>query len=436
MINDQGTTIGHRNIDLVLRQDNDVENAKADSSLQQIADLTRDHILQRKVGSGKYVYEGKEQIVAFAPIEGSPWIVVVGVEASEIMAEVHAPRNLLIGLILGAIVIGALVTAFLSNSIAKPIISITSIVERVAGLDLVYDENHEAVNYLNRKDEVGQVTRAVVDMQTNLMEVVASLQEVAKNVASTSENLSAASEENAATIEEVASSISSFSQTVDQTRQRAEVMMDDAVSIETLAEEGSDQMGASMKSMGNIETAGKEVKASLVELSTQAKNMENILKMISDIADQTNLLALNAAIEAARAGEHGRGFAVVADEVRNLAEQTQQSVGDITGMIDQLIENAVKSTRIMDEADSQIQGGTKLLAQTQRGLEAITNKVNDTVKKIQDITYSIQSLNETSDTIAAASQEQAASMEEVASTTETLAHMGEELQSVVAQFKV
>ena len=213
-------------------------------------------------------------------------------------------------------------------------------------------------------------------------------------------------------------------------------MRNDAGEIGRLASEGTEQMHATRESMDSIVSASGEVKGSLQELSSQAGRMESILKIISDIADQTNLLALNAAIEAARAGEHGRGFAVVADEVRSLAEQTQQSVGSITDMIDQLVQNASRSVTIMDGSEEQTRKGSDLLARTQESFASIAQRIDETVRRIEEMSDSIQGVSETSDSIAAASEEQAASMEEIASMTETLAGMGDDLRDVVSRFNV
>ncbi|MGI6038358.1 MAG: methyl-accepting chemotaxis protein, partial [Limnochordia bacterium] len=310
------------------------------------------------------------------------------------------------------------------------------LVERISNLDLTFEEDHEAVEYIKRKDEIGTTARALAAMQKNLMEVIKVLQEVGHRIASTSETLAASSEENSATIEEIASSVDSFSQGIGATKERADVMRKDADIIENLALEGSQQMDATKGSMDKIVEASNAVKVSLGELASGVKNMEGILNMISDVADQTNLLALNAAIEAARAGEHGRGFAVVAEEIRQLAEQTQSSVGDITRMINQLVSDVNLSLETMENAEKEITGGSETLVKTQEDFLAITERIAATVKGIEEIAQSIDSMNQTSESIAAASEEQAASMQEVARNTETLAQMGAELREIVNRFRL
>ncbi len=361
---------------------------------------------------------------------------MTAVEAKEIFDEVAAPRNLLISIVIGAIALGAIVTNLLSNSIAKPIQSLIPVVNKIAGLDLIYQENFEAVRYLNRRDEIGQVLRAVAQMEADLAEVIGQILKASENVGMIGADLSAAAEENSATIQQVASSSSAFSQNVDQANQKAEIMGTDTAAIESMAAQGNQRMNASMEAMKHIQVDSEQVHLALLELSKEAENMERVLNLIAEIADQTNLTALNAAIEAARAGEHGRGFAVVADEVRNLAEQTQRSIQEINEMINSLIQSSAHSAQVMVQTNDRVRSGTELLSQTQNEISNIIQRITATSQLIYEITDAVQDMQEGSSNIAAATEEQAASMEEVASTTETLAQTGEDLRKIVARFKI
>ena len=381
-----------------------------------------------------------ETFKSFAPIAigdtGIYWSFGTVVQRAEMYASVYGLiRQALIFVIFGGLLI-AFVTYFIAGSISRPISSVASVLQQVSNLDLNSEVITKVDRYLNRKDEIGTMTNAVTTMQTSLMEIITSLQGIGKGIAETSENIAASAQENSATIEEVASSATSFSQMVSETAERANVMKDDAIAIKTLTTESTGQMETTRDSMDTIVTSSNKVKLALDELGSQVKNMEEILGIIASIAGQTNLLALNAAIEAARAGDQGRGFAVVAEEVRKLAEQTQNSVGDITTMINALVDNTSNSITIMSGAEEQTGQGRSLLAKTLEGFGTIAKNIESAVTEIQEITHSINSMNETGESIAAASQEQAASMAEVATTAESLAKVSDELRVIVARFRV
>ncbi|NMB26363.1 MAG: methyl-accepting chemotaxis protein [Firmicutes bacterium] len=399
--------------------------------------------LQQEIVLSEWVFSERldtDTLKTFTPITlgktETPWVFSVVVPKNEIFTELDKLTRQLIMVLIAGLILVALAVAGVSGTIVKPIVSLTSVIERIAGLDLTYDEQHESAKYLQSKDEVGVIARAIASMQEAITAVIISLQDIAGNVAATSEELSASAEENSASIEEVASSVGEFSQSVAGNKHSSAVMLENASSIEELATAGNDQMHMTMEAMSKIVVAAQDVKAVLEQLSGQAKNMEGILKIISDVAEQTNLLALNAAIEAARAGEHGRGFAVVAEEVRNLAEQTQNSVGDITIMITELVDNASKSARIMDEAEDQISTGNAVLSKTQAAFNEITERVTATVQGIAELTTALENMDDICNSVAAASQEQAASTAEVANTAQSLSEMGETLRGIVERFTV
>jgi methyl-accepting chemotaxis protein len=192
-------------------------------------------------------------------------------------------------------------------------------------------------------------------------------------------------------------------------------------------------------------------------LGEKSKEIGQIVSLITSIAGQTNLLALNAAIEAARAGEHGRGFAVVADEVRKLAEQSAAAAGQISGLISEIQNETTKAVQAMDEGSSAVNDGMMMVDNASNAFQHISQAVNNVFSQIkevsssidgiyqgtQDMVYSMKEITRISESsasntqhVAAAAEEQTASMEEIAAASATLSRMAEELHDIINQFKV
>lgn len=374
----------------------------------------------------------------YAPIQieeiETKWIFGAVVQEDEMYAEtVSLVLRMLIMILIGLLFLIAAIV-IVSGTITKPISTVILFIEKVSGLDLK-SEHLQFVNpYLQRKDEIGLMARALLTMHTALSEVTTQLQEIALRVAEGSGEIAASVNENSAAIEEVTSSMAELGNNVARTQEDSLTMDTDAKSVENLAENGLTQMTETLSAMEEIVQLSRGSRESLATLSTQASNMESVLKLIGDIAEQTNLLALNAAIEAARAGEHGRGFAVVADEVRQLAEQTQTSVGEIQKMVIALINGASDSTELMDQTEGKINLGSALLIQTEATFNQIAENISAVGGSIQNFAQALDAMHDMSSSVAAAAQEQAASMGEIAHNTGGLADLGQELQNIASRF--
>ena len=234
----------------------------------------------------------------------------------------------------------------------------------------------------NRLEEVGNVRSAAS------AELSARIEQSDRSAAESAQRLSeaaAAMNEMNATVQEVARNASSASSASGDTRKKAEA--------------GARVVEKAVRSIEDVHHISLELKGDMSRLNEHARSIDRIMGVISDIADQTNLLALNAAIEAARAGEAGRGFAVVADEVRKLAEKTMASTHDVGNAIKAIQESTAKSTDSMDNAVAQIEEATHLANESGRALEEIVATADATADQVN--------------AIAAASEEQSAASEEI-----------------------
>ncbi|WP_406656741.1 methyl-accepting chemotaxis protein [Methanolobus sp. ZRKC2] len=357
-------------------------------------------------------------------------------------------------------------------SITKPISNLLDATIRVADGDLTVEVTSDS------KDEIGQLAGAVNSMVSNLRYLVGEVQQGASKVAATSEEMAASSEEMTAASTQIADTvgeISKGSQNQSFKNQEVSRTMNDMtrtvqeVAINALkAAENTGTTNNQIQQLGNnsqdllikmdsIKTVVGDSAEVIKELDEKSKQIGEIVTLITNIADQTNLLALNAAIEAARAGEHGRGFAVVADEVRKLAEDSGHAAQQIADLIHEIQEGTLNAVNSMDRGTEEVNEGALSLNETASEIQQIVACGEELTKMVQEIaaaaeeqsasieevTASVEEVSAISEQSAAGTQEasaaveqQTASMQELANSAQDLSQMADNLQDAVSHFKL
>ncbi|AAZ34451.1 methyl-accepting chemotaxis protein [Pseudomonas savastanoi pv. phaseolicola] len=306
--------------------------------------------------------------------------------------ESAANLNLYMGIGI-AFVAAFLLALFISRVISSPISSALVSAQRIAGGDLT----QPIVS--THRDEAGLMLTALSDMQNSLKSTIGQISSAADQLASAAEELNAVTEEGSRglmrqndEIQLAATAVTEMTAAVEEVARNAMSTSDASKRTSTEAATGRDQARDAVSAINNVSAEISSSTSMVEELAGRVREIGQVLDVIRGIAEQTNLLALNAAIEAARAGEQGRGFAVVADEVRALAARTQASTGEIETMIGSVQASADQAVRAM--------GNSRTLASNTQSLAQATGQ------SLERIAQSIAEINDRNMLIATASEEQ------------------------------
>lgn len=372
-----------------------------------------------------------------------------------------------------AVVVGIVIAWIVSMLISRPVTQLSAAADLIADGDLTGEDLQ-----IKRKDEIGRLAASFNSMKGNLITLITGVNGSAIQVAGVAEELSASSGQVAKTTSEVAVTIQQVAQNAESTAQgsldSSRGMQESSIGIQRIAEsaqivaettgdtlkateEGNKAVSETMTQINTIKQVVDEAMVLVEKLNQQSEQIGKITGAITDITEQTNLLALNAAIEAARAGEHGRGFAVVADEVRKLAEQSKESASQITQLIVMVQQDTSSVTEAMKAGAREVESGVKLMETVGSTFQSIRASVQNVSEQMQEISAAAEEMsasteqvmasveqmadmsNEASSSIqvvSAATQEQLASIEEINTVASDMSKMAVDLQDMLNKFKV
>jgi len=340
-------------------------------------------------------YRGVPVLGYYAPLqiaENVKWVVISEIDRSEAFAAVKALQNLVYIIIGGAGIAAAVAAFIIARSVSNPI------------------------------------TRVIGVLTGNVAELTSSAQQVSSGTEQTTnavQQMAKASQEQSVQIEGTSKILGDMSSSIQQASAASAAAAETSQNASTAAQSGSEAAAKGAEMMNNINTVVGESAEVIMDLGQKSDQIGEIVKTITSIAEQTNLLALNAAIEAARAGEAGRGFAVVADEVRKLAEEAGGAANQIADLVGEVQGSATNAVESMEKVTKDVEEGAAVVNDALVSLQGIATSIQDVAGKMQEISASAQQQSagaqqvvSSVDQVAAAAEENASSAQQVSAASE------------------
>lgn len=477
LISNDGIVVSHKSTELIGHNYFDNVAMGSISSTEEVKNAVQQGKPIRISGHSENLNNDVYRL--FSPIfmEGvqTPWSALLVAPLDEVTKEAKAITTQIIISCIIILTILAFIIFFITRNITQVLSATVEYGQVMQKGDFTQNISER---FIKRKDELGDLANIFASISDSMRNLISKVQDSAQLVEKSANAVDIQTNESTQAANEVTSAIEKVSQSAEMQMQSAEenakAMGDMANGIQTVAHSativsdnsshmieqanaGQQVVQNAVQQMDTIHEGTNETKLVIEQLETEANKIQDIVSVITAISEQTNLLALNAAIEAARAGEAGKGFAVVADEVRKLADETNGSAADIQQLVSTIQADTVKAVLSMDQNEIGVNEGIKRMQEVESAFKQIITSVELIVKEAielsavaEEMSAGSEEIAATSDQmansaeaefeqthqVAAAAEQQLASMEEIATSSATLKTLSEELNTALSLFKV
>ena len=477
LLSNEGTIISHRENDLIGNNYFDSVAMKGIANTDEVKNAVQQGQQKRIEGFSEISHEDVYRLFSPVHVYGvqTPWSALLIAPLDEVKKEAT-------GITTKILISSFIIITLLATIIFFVTRNITQVLRATVGYGQVMQQGDftQSISkrFVHRKDELGDLAGIFVSISDSMRNLISKVQDSAQMVSQSVNTVDIQTNESTQAANEVTSSIERIAQSAEVQMQSAEesarAMGDMAHGVQAVAQaativsdttnqmieqanNGQQVVQNAVQQMDTIHKGTSETKLVIEQLEVETNKIQDIVSVITAISEQTNLLALNAAIEAARAGEAGKGFAVVADEVRKLADETHGSAADIQQLVGTIQADTVKAAESMDRNDSGVIEGIKRMQEVEIAFQQIITSVELIVKEAIELSAVAEEMSAGSEEIAAtsedmasnaeaafgqthqvaaASEQQLASMEEIATSSAALKGLAEELNAALRQFKV